>query len=158
MYNSIIGSVSSSRSRRQGRWDLQCQPAPGHGIICKRICCTRFHTRGKAPMNSRDSRIDGYQHHMQRDRDQAAPYRTVRELQRSRSHKCTPRPHSSCKGKRSMQLTHVRSITRCAAILQSGIVGSDDATPPYKHAQTPTWNPFMGDPITGTFGYHYRVV
>jgi len=60
MFMSIMGSVSSSRSRRQGKWDLQCQPGPGHGIICKRICCSRFHTRGKAPTNSRDSCIDGY--------------------------------------------------------------------------------------------------
>ena len=60
LFMSIMGSVSSSRSRPQGMWDLQCQPGPGHGIICKRICCSRFHTRGKAPTNSRDSCIDGY--------------------------------------------------------------------------------------------------
>ena len=60
VFTSIMGSVSSSRSRPQGMWDLQCQPAPGHGIICKRICCTRFHARGKAPINSQDVCIDGY--------------------------------------------------------------------------------------------------
>lgn len=60
MFMSIMGSVSSSRSRRQGMWDLQCQPGPGHGIICKRICCSRFHARGNAPINSQDVCIDGY--------------------------------------------------------------------------------------------------
>ena len=63
LFMSIMGSVSSSSSRRPSRWDLQCQPGPGHTIICKRICCSRVHARAKAPIHSQDMFIDVYQCH-----------------------------------------------------------------------------------------------
>ena len=43
---------TTTLSTTTGIWSFQ--PGPGHTIICKRICCSRFHARGKTPIHSRD--------------------------------------------------------------------------------------------------------
>ena len=43
---------TTTLSTTTGIWSFQ--PGPGHTIICKRICCSRVHARGKAPINSQD--------------------------------------------------------------------------------------------------------
>src|SRR5689334_13837945 len=88
---------------------------------------------------------------MQPDRGQAAPYCTVRKLQRSPSQKCEPRTLDHRKHTRSMQGPCIRSsqaapaaLRESAYVLGSGLgLGAGYKQTDKHHAKTPTSNPFM---------------